>query len=73
MMFRSLQGKYALAKVRKEVFSVIKLAKIVKKTFSITSVYGYGDFGGDFNENSTEIKKLHGYRLLQMFLSSVHY
>ena len=41
-----LQGKYPLAEVIKEVFSVIKLAKIVKKTFTTTFVYGYGGFGG---------------------------
>ena len=42
--------------VIKEVFSVIKLAKIVKKTFA-TTFYGYGGFGGAFNENSTQLKK----------------
>ena len=53
----TLQGKDPLVEVIKEVFSVIKLAKIVKKAFATTSVYGYGGFGGAFNENSTQIKK----------------
>ena len=52
----SLQGKDSLAEVIKEVFSVIKLAKIVKKIFATTFVYGYGGFGGAFNENSTQLK-----------------
>ena len=56
----SLQGKDLLAKVIKEVFSVIKLAKIVKKTFATTSVYGYEGFGGAFNGNSTQLKKRGG-------------
>ena len=43
-------------KVIKEVFSVIKLAKILKNTFATTSVYGYRGFGGSFNGNSTKIK-----------------
>ena len=47
----ALQGKDPLAEVIKEVFSVIKLAKIVKKTFFTTSVYGYRGFGGAFNGN----------------------
>ena len=67
----SIQGKYPLAEVIKEVFSVIKLAKIVKKTFSTTSVYGYGGFGRDFNGNSTQLKKLGGRRFLQIFFLSV--
>ena len=53
----ALQGKDPLVDVIKEVFSVIKLAKIVKKTFATTSVYGYGGFGGAFNGNSTQQKK----------------
>ena len=53
----SIQGKDPLVEVIKEVFSVIKLAKIVKKTFSTTSVYGYGGFGGAFNKKSTQLKK----------------
>ena len=48
---KSLQGKYPLAEVIKEVFSVIKLTKIVKKTFATTSVYGYRGLGGAFNGN----------------------
>ena len=44
-----LQGKDPLAEVIKEVFSVIKLAKIVKKTFSTTSIFGNEGFSGDFN------------------------
>ena len=32
-------------------FSVIKLAKIVKKTYVTTSVYGYRGFSGAFNGN----------------------
>ena len=53
---KTIQGKDPLAEVIKEVFSVIKLTKIVKKTFSTTSVYGYGGFGGAFNGNSTQLK-----------------
>ena len=63
----ALQRKDPLVEVIKEVFSVIKLAKIVKKTFATTSIYGYGGFGGAFNRNSTQLKKLGGRRLLQMF------
>ena len=40
----TLQGKDPLVEVIKEVFSVIKLAKIIKKTFATTSVYGYEGF-----------------------------
>ena len=69
----ALQRKDPLAEVIKELFSVIKLAKIVKKTFATTSVYGYRGFGGYFNGNSTQLKKLGGWRLLQMFFSSVRY
>ena len=54
---KTLQGKDPLAEVIKEGFSVIKLATIVKKTFSRTYVYGYGGFGGAFNGNSTQLKK----------------
>ena len=43
--------------VIKEVFSVIKLAKIVKKTYATTSISGNGGFGGAFNGNSTQVKK----------------
>ena len=53
----SLQGKYPLAEVIKEVFSVIKLAKFFKKTYATTSVSGNGVFGGAFNGNSTQLKK----------------
>ena len=53
----ALQGKDPLAEVIKEAFSVIKLAKIVKKPFSTTSIYGYRGFGRAFNRNSTQIKK----------------
>ena len=53
----TLQGKDPLAEVIKEIFSVIKLAKIVKKTFYAISVYGYGGFGRAFNGNSTQLKK----------------
>ena len=56
MKYFSLHGKDPLAEVIKEVFSVIKLAKIVKKTFATTSVYGYGGFGRAFNGNSTQLK-----------------
>ena len=69
----ALQGKDPLAEVIKEVFSVRKLAKIVKKTFATTSVYGYGGFGRAFNENSTQLKKLGGWRLLRKFFSSMPY
>ena len=64
---QTLQGKYPLAKVIKEVFSVINLEKIFKKTFVTTSVYGYGSFGRAFNRNSTQLKKMGGRRLLRMF------
>ena len=72
-MHCTLQGKDPLVEVIKEVFSVIKMAKIVKKTFSTTSVYGYGVFGRDFNGNSTQLKKLGGWRLLRVFFSSMRY
>ena len=52
-----LQGKNPLAEVVKEVFSVIKFAKIVKKTFSTTFVFGNGGFGGASNGISTQLKK----------------
>ena len=55
-----LQGNDPLVEVIKEDFSVIKLAKIVKKTFSTTFVYGYRGFGGAFNGNSTQLKKMGG-------------
>ena len=45
----SLQGKDPLAEVIKEIFSVIKLAKIVKKTFYKTSIYDYRGSGRAFN------------------------
>ena len=69
----ALQGKDPLVKVIKEVFSVIKLAKIFKKTFATTFVYGYKGFGGAFNGNSTQLKKLGSRTLLRMFFSSVCY
>ena len=47
----TLQGKDSLVEVIKEVFSVIKLAKIVKKTFSTTYVFGNRGFGRAFNGN----------------------
>ena len=53
----SLQGKDPVAEVVKEVFSVIKLAKIVKKTYATTFVSGNGGFGRAFNGNSTQLKK----------------
>ena len=53
----TLQRKYPLAEVIKEVFSVRKLAKIVKKTYATTYVCGYGGFGGAFNGDSTQLKK----------------
>ena len=68
---RTLQGKDPLVEVIKEVFSVIKLAKIVKKTYATTFVYGYGGFGRAFNVNSTQIKKMGGRRLLRMMFSSM--
>ena len=63
----SLQGKYPPVEVIKEVYSVIKLPKIVKKTYATTSVSGNGGFGGAFNGNSTQLKKMGGRRLLRMF------
>ena len=59
--------------VIKEVFSIIKLAKIVKKIKSTTCIYDYGGFGGAFNGNSTQLKKLGGPRLLRFFFSLVRY
>ena len=53
----TIQGKDPLAEVIKEVFSVIKLAKIVKKTYATTFFYGNGGFGRYFNGNSTQLKK----------------
>ena len=50
LALHTLQEKDALVEVIKEVFSVIKMAKIVKKTFATTSVYGYRGFGGNFNK-----------------------
>ena len=73
MFFTSLQGKDPPAEVIKEVFSVIKLAKIVKKTFSTTSIFGNGAFGKASNEILTHLKKVGSRRLLRMFFSSVHY
>ena len=43
-----------------EVFSVIKLAKIVKKKIATTSVFGNGGFGRASNGISTQIKKMGG-------------
>ena len=40
----SIQGKDPLAEVIKEVFSVTKLAKIVKNTFATPCINGYGGF-----------------------------
>ena len=68
-----LQENDPLAEDIKEVFSVTKLAKIVKKTFATTSVYGYRGFGGAFNRNSTQLKNLGSRRLLRMFFSLVRY
>ena len=53
----TLQGKYPLAEVIKEVFSVIKLVEIVKKTFATTSIFGNGGFDGASNGTSTQLKK----------------
>ena len=50
---RTLQGKDPLTEVIKKVFSVIELAKIVKKKFATTFIYGYRGFGVAFNGNST--------------------
>lgn len=63
----ALQGKYPLAKVIKEVFTVIKLANILKKTFSTTFVFGNEGFGRASNGISTQLKKLVGQRLSRMF------
>ena len=68
-----LQGKDPIAEVIKEVFSVIKLAKIVKKTFSTTFIFGNGGFGGDFNGIWKKLKILGGWRSLRMFFSLVRY
>ena len=73
ILLESLQGKYPLAEVIKEVFSVIKLVKIVKKTFSTTSVYGYRGFGGAFNGNSTQLKKIRRPEVITDVFSSMHY
>ena len=69
----TLQGKDPLAEVMKEVFSVIKLAKIVKNTFATTSFYGYIGFGRAFNRNSIQLKKMGGWRLLRMFFHRCSY
>ena len=65
--------KRPLAEVIKEVFSVIKLAKIFKKTYATTSVYSYGGFGRAFNGNSTQQKKMGSSRLLRIFFHRFSY
>lgn len=57
--FLSLKGK-DLAKVITEVFSVIKLEKIVKQTSTKTYVCGNGCFSRDYNGTSSQIKNLGG-------------
>ena len=59
--------------VIKEVFSVIKLAKNVKKTYANTSVSGNEGFGEDFNGNSTQLKKMGSQRLLRKFFHRFSY
>ena len=69
----TLQGKDPLAEVIKEVFSVIKLAKIVKKQYATTSIFGNGGFGGAFNRNLTQLQKMGDRRLLRMFFHRCSY
>jgi hypothetical protein len=52
-----LQGKDPLVEVIVEVFSVTKLAKIVKKTSAKTFVFGSGCFCGDYKWNFIITKK----------------
>ena len=59
--------------VIKEVFSVIKLAKIVKTTFAKTFIYSYGFFGRDFKGNSTQLKKIGSRWLLQIIFHRCSY
>ena len=54
-----------------KLFSVIKLAKIVKKKNSTTFVYGYRGFGRYFNGNSTQLKKNGQPEVITDFFSSV--
>ena len=60
MMDHPLQGKDPIAKVIKEVFSVIKLAKFVKKTSTTTFVCGNGCFYEGSNRTSTQLKNMGG-------------
>ena len=67
----TLQGKDPLVEVITKVFSVVKLPKIVKKTFATTSFFRNGGFGRASNRISTQLKKLGSRMMLQMFFSSV--
>jgi hypothetical protein len=60
MVVQPLQGKYPLAEAIKEVFSVIKLEKIVKKTSATTFVCGNKYFYGGSNGTSTHLKNMGG-------------
>ena len=53
----TLQGKHPLTEVIKDIFNVIKLAKIVKKTFTTTLFFGNGGFDRASNGTSTQLKK----------------
>ena len=64
---RSTSGGY------KGGFSVINLAKIVKKIFATTSVYGYRGFCGAFNGNSTQLKTNGWSEVIIDVFSSVRY
>ena len=57
-MNRSLQGKDPLEELIKEVFSVIKLTKIVKATSATTFVCGNEYFYGGSNGTSTHLKNM---------------
>ena len=52
---------------------MIKLAKIVKRKYATTSVYGYRGFGGAFNGNSMQVKKEGRSEVITDVFSSVHY
>ena len=62
LSFLTLQGKYPLVEDIKEVFSVLKLTKIVKKTSATTSVCGNKCFYVGSNETSTHLKNMGGRR-----------
>ena len=57
-----------------EVFNVIKLEKIVKKTFDTTSTCDSGCFSRDYNETSSQLKKCGQLKVLaNVFFCVVHF